>query len=86
MFSSRKISLIILAITSIVFSRALFSFINDPEGPNLLVVVGMSTIVYFLSVLAYLFNSLILESNFKKVLSVIFIQILFLFALYFFIK
>lgn len=46
---SKKISLLILFITSLVCSRTMFLFFNDPEGPNLLVVTGVAVIVYFLS-------------------------------------
>ena len=35
---SRTASLVILGITAIVFSRSMLLLIDDPEGPNLLVV------------------------------------------------
>ena len=37
-----------------VCSRALFFFIDDPEGPNLLVVTVMAIIIYSLSFVVYL--------------------------------
>ena len=52
---SKKSSLVLLAITSLVFSRILFFFFHDPEGPNLLVVVGMAAILYVVSLMAHLF-------------------------------
>ncbi len=39
MLNSKKTSLLILGTTSVVCSRVMFSFFNDPEGPNLLVVI-----------------------------------------------
>lgn len=32
-----------------MLSRTMFSFFDDPEGPNLLVVVVMAGVIYFLS-------------------------------------
>lgn len=55
-FESIKTSLLLLGITSTVCSRVMFLFFNDPEGPNLLVVMGTAAMVYFLSLAAYLFN------------------------------
>jgi hypothetical protein len=49
MFKSQKSSVLILLVTALVFSRAIFYFLNDPEGPNLLVVGVMAAILYFLS-------------------------------------
>ena len=50
---SKKISLVLLGATSILFSRLLFFFFNDPEGPNLLIVVGLAMALFFLSFSAY---------------------------------
>ena len=80
-FKSKKTSLVILAVTSILCSRTLFYFFNDPEGPNLLVVFGMAAIVYFLSLTAYLFNSSM--TGLKRLVLVIAIQILIVIGLYF---
>lgn len=54
-FKSKKISLFILSTTSVVFARILFFFFADPEGPNLLVVIGMAVVIYFLSFGVYEF-------------------------------
>lgn len=54
-FRSKRITLLILGITSLVCSRAFFVFIDDPEGPNLLVVAVMALVLYFLSLLAHSF-------------------------------
>jgi hypothetical protein len=53
-FRSKKVLLLILVVTSMVCSRALFFFIDDPEGPNLLVVTVMACIIYSLSFVVYL--------------------------------
>jgi hypothetical protein len=52
--SSKKIPLVLLAIVAVTLSRAMFFFFDDPEGPNLLVVIGMATIIYFLSLGIYI--------------------------------
>jgi len=57
--NSKKISLIILGGVSLVCSRTVFFFINDPEGPNLVVVIGLAAIIYAVSLgLYYLVYSL----------------------------
>lgn len=53
---SKKISLLILAITALACSRAMFAFFHDPEGPNLLVVIGTAAVIYFLTLIVYLSN------------------------------
>ena len=85
-FKSKKISLLILAVTAIVCSRILFVFFNDPEGPNLLVVTGMSLVVYCLSVAVYLLYPSTSFTGLKRLLAIIFIQILIVTGLYFLSK
>lgn len=53
---SNNTSLLILAITAILASRIMFCFLNDPKGPNLLIVTVIATVVYFLSLPIYLFK------------------------------
>jgi hypothetical protein len=43
--TSHKTSLIILVITALVSSRTFFALVNDPEGPNLLIVVVLAAIL-----------------------------------------
>lgn len=83
-FKSKKASLLILGIASIACSRTMFLLFNDPEGPNLLVVMGMAAIVYFLSLAIYL--SKLSLTGFKRLLMVIFIQIIIVTAFYFFLN
>ncbi len=78
---SKKTSLVILGITALVCSRILFSLFNDPEGPNLLVVIGMALILYFLSLVIYVRNFSVTDS--KKLFLAILIQVLLVTGFYF---
>ncbi len=70
---SKKTSLIILGATSLVGSKVFFSLINDPEGPNLLVVVVMAAIIYSVSLAAYLYPSQ--NTSYKKLFLAILVQV-----------
>lgn len=71
----------------------MFVFFNDPEGPNLLVVMVMAVVIYFLSLVIYSFNfsaknlfrnfSLLSFASFNNVLTVILIQVITVTVLYF---
>lgn len=52
-FKLGKKQSIILAIISILVSRALFLLIDDPEGPNLLIVMVGAVIVYVVLLIIY---------------------------------
>lgn len=52
----KKLAFFILGITAIVCSRTLFFFFNDPEGPNLLVVVVAAALIYLASLAVYAFR------------------------------
>ena len=82
----KKTSLVILGVTALLCSRALFLFFNDPEGPNLLVVTVMAAIIYLLSLALYVFAPPVLFTGSKRLLPVIFFQILLVVVLYFFLK
>lgn len=58
-FKSKKISLLLLGITSLACSRVMFLLFSDPEGPNLLVVTVMAAIIYFSSLTVYVLNPLL---------------------------
>ncbi len=73
-YQSKKVSLVILAVTAMVCSRVMFATFNDPEGPNLLIVTVMAGIVYFLSLSVYAFNLPI--TALKRSLLAILIQVL----------
>jgi len=80
-FGSKKISLIVLGITAFVGSRAMFAFFNDPEGPNLLIVMVLAVFVYFLSLSVYASGSS--AYSFKRFWLAIVVQIVFVTCLYF---
>ncbi len=84
-FISRKISLIILGVTALVCSRLLFFLFNDPEGPNLLIVIGMALAIYSLSFVAYKYSpSRII--GLKRLLLAIAIQVLSVTAVYYWLR
>ncbi len=62
----------------------MFLLFNDPEGPNLLIVMVMAVILYFLSLVVYLLNHL--NTGPKRLLSAILTQIVIATALYFFLN
>lgn len=79
---SKRISLLILGVTALVFSRVMFSLFHDSEGPNLLVVIGTALIVYLLSWIMFkrvpdVFNPL------QKLFITILIQVVIVTAFYF---
>lgn len=74
---SNKTPLLILAITAIILSRLSFVFINDPEGPNLLVVVVMAAMMYGVSYTAFLlYPSAASFTQRKRLVAALLIQIL----------
>ncbi len=73
-FKSKRISLSILGLTSILCSRAMFVFFDDPEGPNLLIVLVTALVVYMLSLTLYLFD--FSSTGLKRLLLVISMQVL----------
>jgi MFS family permease len=72
---ANKVSLIVLAITAIACSRAVFAFIHDPEGPNLLIVFGLAAIIFVITAGAYLSNLFPSATGAKRALIVILLQI-----------
>lgn len=83
-FESKNISLLLLGITALGLSRIAFLFVNDPEGPNLVVVIGMALILFLPSAALYVFNLPI--SGVKKPLLALLIQILLVVGFYFFLS
>ena len=78
-FKSKKTPLLILGITSILCSRSMFVFFDDTEGPNLLIVMVMAAVIYFLSLIVYLFKF----SSLHKLLLSFSVQILLVTVFYF---
>lgn len=84
-FKSKKVSLLLLAATALTCSRILFVFFNDPEGPNLFVVISLALVMYALSVTAYLFGPSLIRGT-TRISAAIGIQLLLIVILYFSMK
>lgn len=84
--NSKKTVLLVLVGTALVFSRLLFFFFNDPEGPNVLVVGVTAAIVYALSFAGYLFLQSIKIAGVKRLSLLIILQLLIAAAFYFGLK
>jgi len=82
--NSKKTPLLILGLTAFGYSRVFFSLLNDPEGPNLLIVVVLAVIVFVLSLPAYFLSSSM--RALKRLLLVIATQIIMVTVLYFFLN
>lgn len=79
-FSAHKNELVILAITALVLSRTMFFFFDDPEGPNLLIVMVVAVMTYLPSLAVYSFRTL--ATGAKKFWLAMSIQILVIVGLY----
>ena len=89
----KKAYFFVFAMTAVICSRVMFVFIDDPEGPNLLVVLGFALIIYFLSLAFYIFNplsknkfkntSILPFADIKIFVTIVFLQIIFTILLYF---
>ena len=49
----KKVTLLILLFISFALSRFLFTLVDDPEGPNLLIVTVLAVIIFAPSYLAF---------------------------------
>lgn len=72
-FKSKVISLSILGVTSVLLSRGLFFFFDDPEGPNLLVVMVGAFVISVPSLFFYF--SRLPSKGFKRLLTAVTVQI-----------
>ncbi len=68
--TSKKASLLILGITAFVLSGLTLHLFNDPEGPNLLVVLGAAVVLYIVSLGAYSLSRSVVGGK-KLVLSIV---------------
>jgi hypothetical protein len=82
---SKKTSLVLLGIAAVLCSRTLFFFFNDPEGPNLVVVIGLAIVLYLVSFAAYVLLSP-KTNDFKRLSIALCMQILSVIGLYFCMK
>lgn len=76
---SKKTNFLILGISSLFWTKLMFFFFDDPEGPNLLVVVGMSIVIYFISASTFLIKM----SDFSRFLSALLVQVFLVTVFYF---
>lgn len=80
----KKTYLFVLALTATICSRTMLAFIDDSEGPNLLVVFVIAFVIYFLSLATYIFSPLSsIKTDIKISVVIVLIQILFTGVLYF---
>lgn len=83
-FKSKKVSLLILGVTALVCSRTMLVSLDDPEGPNLLIVTVMGAVVYFSSLAVYLRNSLLVPlTGLTRLLFTILVQVAIVTGLFF---
>jgi hypothetical protein len=81
-YRSKKISLLLMAVSAFLCTRLLFLFFNDPEGPNLFIVTVFALGIYALSTAAYLFGPSKIK-GIQRISAAICIQILSVVVLYF---
>lgn len=81
-FTLQKNSLLLLGVIAVVCTRGVLLLFKDPEGPNLLIVVGMAGVIFVLSLFVYTFPL----SNIKKFILAIFAQTLLLGTFYLLFK
>lgn len=86
MYFKKNISLFILFFTSLVCSRAMFAFFDDPEGPNLLVVVVMAMVVFVLSLPVYRCYSSEAQDGQKRLFLPILTQVVVVIFFYVFLR
>lgn len=56
MFNSKKSQLVLLGALSLICSRLFFVLLNDPEGPNLLIVFALAVIIYLPCLILICYN------------------------------
>jgi hypothetical protein len=83
---SKKTSLAILALTSLTFARLFFLLINDPEGPNLIVVTGLGVIIFAASLALYIFFPPARKHELRKLLPTLLFQMMLVAGFYVWLK
>jgi hypothetical protein len=77
---------LLLAFTAAASARFALALLDDPEGPNLLVVAGLTAIVFAVSLAAYFTEILPQVKGTRRALATIPIQLLTAAALYLFMR
>lgn len=67
--TSKKVLLTVLGVTAVLGSRTLFFFFDDPEGPNLLVVMAVACVVYLTSLPVFLSARIPEQKRFRLAIS-----------------
>lgn len=80
---TRKKSLLLLAVTALICSRGFFALVDDPEGPNLLIVSVLAGIIYTVSIAPFMPRLNILDI--KSVLLSLCIQVILVISVYIFL-
>lgn len=80
---AKRAVLAMLAVTALVLVRGMFAFFNDPEGPNLLVVVVTASVVYLASLAGSRWYHPAIDS--KRFLAALLVQIALVSGLYLFL-
>jgi hypothetical protein len=52
---TKNARLLALGVVSLMLSRLVFFLINDPEGPNLLIVTVLAVVIFFVILFVYRF-------------------------------
>lgn len=86
MYFKKNISVFILGFTSLVCSRAMFAFFDDPEGPNLLIVVVMAVVVFVFSLPVYRRYSSETQDGQKRLFLPVLSQVVVVTIFYLFLK
>lgn len=74
--------LLLQMLTAAICSRATFALLDDPEGPNLVVVTGPTVIIYLASLVAYFSGRFPTLTGSRRAVATIPIQMLAAAALY----
>lgn len=75
-------SLLLLGVTAATCSRATFALFDDPEGPNLVVVTGLTIIIYLASLAAYFSRIAPGLLGSRRIIATVAVQILVAAAIY----
>ncbi len=85
--SAKNISYLLLSLTAVFFSGGMLRMINDPEGPNLLIVAVFAAVIFAASLAVNYFHSsnLVVTGKARLIIAVV-VQIITTTILYFFLR
>ncbi len=85
-FKSKEISLLILWVTAMVSSRTMLVSLDDPEGPNLLIVTVLASVIFVLVFPLYVSRRIASPTGILRILVAVALQVLIVVTLYFFLQ